>query len=184
MKRSEFKAIVKECLVEILRDNMDVFQEAKAPKGRATKKAKAQSQQRVKRSLMNLVQEQAPRQRPVPQQQMHPQQQQKRTGPPSLQEMVLSAAATMNNQNANGEMSSRSVYETPSQQAQQPIDEGYVQYAAYENQAPMPQTQGMPPQQQQQQQQQMQAPSQEPYVPGMDQMDGDSHWAQLAFFDQ
>lgn len=190
MKRSQFKAIVKECLVEILRDNMEMFQEA-APRGRATKKARAQAQQKVKRSLRNLVQEQAPRQPPQYQQyaqQQYAQQQPppRRSGPPTVQEMILSAASTLNQQNAMGEMSSRAIgYEAP-QQPQMPVDEGYQSYSAYGN-TPMPHDPRvggmgggmMPPQQMP-----PQALPQDPPIPGGADADGDSHWAQLAFFDQ
>ena len=173
MKRSEFKAIVKECLVEILRDNMEIFQESAPSQGRAKKKTRGQNQ-KVKRSLMNLVQEQAPRQRPSPQQLMHPQPQipPQRSGPPSVQEMILSAASTMAQQNAQGEMSSRGIDYAPMSVPQQQVQmhEGHSAYG----QPPVPYSSNMMPAQQE-------IPQGVP-IPG--DMDGDSHWAKLAFFDQ
>jgi hypothetical protein len=193
MKRSDFKAIVKECLVEILRDNMELFTESpispsvnkkRQMRGNATRPQK----NTVKRSLRNLVQEQERRPSPQPRtMSQHPQQQQQQrrpqlSGSPTVQDMILSAASTMTQQNSNGEMSSRSIGMGDAmggmqQQQMQPMNEGYSDYAAYGNSMPIPSDPGMGG---------MMPPMPIPSAPAPDMggaVDGNSHWAQLAFFD-
>lgn len=185
MKRSEFKSLVKECLVEILRDNMELFTESSpTPKGRATKKAVRSkgSKKKMKQTLMTLLEDHQqlpqarPQMRPMPQNR----QQQPQGSASDLQSLILSAAATMQQQNSMGEMNSRSiesgpVYQSPvMQQMPQQMDSD-PGYSAYGN-VPIPHSHmsnggvGVP------------IPHTSPsYGPDVD---GESRWSKVAFFDQ
>jgi len=173
MKRSEFKAIVKECLLEIFGEVL--LSETNQRKMMSSAINKGSTQQMVrnnKRSLNSLMQKGnvknpniAGRQ-PIHRQHNH-------ISPPTMTEMILSAKSTMEDQNSKGEMSARpmEMLSVPGGGEGGYVQEGFDGYGGAYGNAPIPQSNLM------------NSAGVASIGSGAD-IDGDSHWATVAFFDE